>query len=190
MASSLPVLPPSSPNSRLALTVYAVGQLLTAKSANADSVELAKLLVLQAVLLGALPLSSRALLDEKLIDQVNAPPSALVALLPTYFDAIASVFLTASADSTVSNDWTLLDLFDLRLLLALRAHIRSASSIGLTQQQADVLNQCWSLAAAAVTGVSKEWLPLYSVKELAPESDVETAEDEAARLEKEGAVKW
>ena len=187
--SSLPSLPPSSPNSRLALTVYAVGQLLTAKSANADSVDLAKLLILQAVLLSALPLSSRALLDEKVLDQVNSPPSVLTSLLPTYFDSIASVLVTTSVDSTISSDSTLLDLFDLRLLLALRTHIHSASSIGLTRQQADVLNQCWSLAAGAVTGVSKDWLPLYAVKELAPEVDVETAEEEEARKEKEAQAK-
>ena len=189
VTSSLPSLPSASPNNRLSLTVYAVGQLLAAKSANADSVELAKLLILQAVLLGALPLSSRALLDEKLTDQVNSPPSTLSSLLPTFFASIASVFLTASADSAISDDSTLLDLFDLRLLLALRNRITSATSIGLTRQQADVLTQCWSLAAGAVTGVAKEFLPLYGVKELAPEVDVETAEEEEARKEKEAQAK-
>ena len=124
--AALPSLPPAYPSTRLALTCYALACSLAEESAEVASTSetsepLAKAVLLQALLLSSLPLSSRHSDDAELARRLDgaSAPLPFAPFLHRFFRHVdAALQRTVGAGQPPSVDASLVDLFDLRSLLS------------------------------------------------------------------------
>ena len=128
---ALPCFTSSPPPSRLALTCYALAQAL-ARPQDGENVEAvvsySKALLLHAVLLSSLPLSARHREDAELARRLEpqSPPLTFAPFLSRFFTSLDDALLAvgdgaAQADTEGQPlcDASMIDLFDLRLLLTI-----------------------------------------------------------------------
>ena len=120
--SALPSIAPSPAPSRLTLTCYALAESLAQQGGESlsTSVEVAKSVLLQCVLLSSLPLPARRFEDVALARQLDpsAGPPPCAAVLDRFF---AHLDAALSVDTAAPCDASLVDVFDLRLLLTITA---------------------------------------------------------------------